>query len=146
MNRLALLTLPLEVQEAFQTLERHGVDFEKLIALVCKRKRGRPRKAKRIRARGAKRGAPSLLPFTMQDLSDFVDACKEEGKATTDAGAIRELVKLEATYQCCTAWTLAASFPYRGVYTLSPEKLVRSLQQRLSRHRKASSNPLHNSR
>ena len=145
MNRLVLLPLPWHVQKAVETLEGYGVHSKKLFALVCKRNRGRPRKAKRTGTRTAKRGTPSSLPFTMQQFSDFVDACKDAGIAETDVKAIRTLIELEAKKQGCTTRRLAESFPHRGAHKMTVDKLVRSFQQRLSRHRKRQKLLLHNS-
>lgn len=118
-------------------LREHGVDFDKLLALVAPAKRGRPRKTKTL-ASPKKRGAPITSPILMPALDDIVRGFRELGRTDTDRAAIRLLV-IEYVRDCRgnRMHSYLASLPTRPGETMTLDRLVRSLQCRLSRHRAA---------
>jgi hypothetical protein len=106
------------------------------MTLVSPKRRGRPRKRRKVLAKPAlRRGAPVLIPLDMQVIEDEIAGLKMKGLATSDRGAIEVLLSEIRAFRGETERAYAARQPTHRLQPLTHRRLVDSIMERLSRHR-----------
>jgi hypothetical protein len=128
-----LSRVPADMRPHVWALRDKGVDFDKLLKLVVPPSRGRPRKAALPKA---KRRRPFTVMFKEHEWDELVRAYRDHGLASTDRQAIRKFI--EEYVRDVYGGKKSAFFkgiPTHGSELMTMDRLVLSLQRRLSRWR-----------
>jgi hypothetical protein len=128
-----LSRVPVDMRQHVWALREMGVDFDKLCKLVAPPRKGRPRKATPTKV---ERRRPFTTLFDECQWDELVRAYRGNGLANTDKQAIQRFVEeYVSDVYGGRKHTFLKGIPTRNSKVMTMDRLIASLQRRLSRWR-----------